>query len=301
MVLPILLMFLCFFWTTYATNTNFLQVPLDSISILDSTARFVCQISDQDNCLLIWRFTGNTEVPSINTNERTSVVTLDASTANNGTIVECGCRYSSIDIDYTTPVHLLVQGPLDPPSNLQSTSTATTILLSWDAPFTLDLTDITPDITGYRVRVENTNTGSLANFNVIAPPFAIVCEDFAHCNSLRLSVSGLNSYGEGSQSDVIVAQFLNTMIMPSSTTVPLQLKDSTTTEQPLFSSSVPTLNTVYSDGVSTSPFNETSLITSKTSTLFQENNTSVMSTTSSSVDTGTNTVLIIGMSYNMHS
>ena len=94
-----------------AAATNFEQVPRDKTSIQGSTAQFLCVISDQDNCpLLVWRFTGNNEGRIIRTVGHSSTVTLDASVANNGTMIECGCRYSSSNLDYTTPVQLLVQG-----------------------------------------------------------------------------------------------------------------------------------------------------------------------------------------------
>ena len=104
-------------------------------------------------------------------------------------------------------IHTLFLGLLDPPSNLRSTSTVTTISLSWDAPFTLDLTDITPDITGYKITVENINTGAVTSHTVNAPPFTIVCEEPMTCSSVRLSVRGLNDFGEGRQSEAITAHY----------------------------------------------------------------------------------------------
>eukprot|EP00731_Ephydatia_muelleri_P003047 Em0001g3047a len=67
------------------------------------------------------------------------------STINNGTEVKCKIIDSISSIaNMSEPANLTLQGPLDAPSNLSvnlSNTSNTTFLLSWGAPFSLDVTD----------------------------------------------------------------------------------------------------------------------------------------------------------------
>ena len=56
--------------------------------------------------------------------------------------------------------------------------------------------------------VENDNTGDSRNFTSNVPMFTFMREDFVHCDAFRVRVLGLNSLGEGRQSEHIMTTFV---------------------------------------------------------------------------------------------
>ena len=72
---------------------------------------------------------------------------------------------------------------------------ATAFHLTWDPPFTLDITDVDPDISGYVLYIRNTYTGSITVVNTIDPVYTLEisipnCDTYAHEVSVAAILNG---------------------------------------------------------------------------------------------------------------
>ena len=77
------------------------------------------------------------------------------------------------------------------------------IRLYWDPPFTLDITNVDLDISGYTVSITNTNTSVTSERNVTKPEFLFQEEGYDPCHVYLFEVSALNLVGVGEKSDVM--------------------------------------------------------------------------------------------------
>ena len=75
------------------------------------------------------------------------------------------------------------------------------ILLCWDPPFTLDITDVDPDIPGYTVSITNNNTKVTSERNVTKPEFIFQEEGYDPCHVYLFRVRAWNPIGMGEPSD----------------------------------------------------------------------------------------------------
>ena len=141
--------------------------------------------------------------PTMNINETVSTVTIQASPVNNNITLSCLTNVRTAEGNLITvessgvPAVLLVQGILSPPLPLDlNSSSPNSKKLFWNPPFTLDITDQDPDITGYRVCM-----------NLTENLFCVKTEDtiyeFPNIRILlQLSVTALNVVGESNASIV---------------------------------------------------------------------------------------------------
>ena len=101
---------------------------------------------------------------------------------------------------------MLCLGLLDAPQDLRIEALGeNTVILRWSPPFTLDVTDVDPDIFEYRVYILNSNTSN-QEMKSIAPnvtEYQFVMND--ECGVYEFSVSALNEVGEGKMSDPVVS------------------------------------------------------------------------------------------------
>ena len=85
----------------------------------------------------------------------TVLVTIEPRLVNNNTVITCAVQTNVLDYSTLYLAHGLftVQGLLSPPSGLNAISveSGSVMRLTWNPPFTLDITNVDPDITGYRV------------------------------------------------------------------------------------------------------------------------------------------------------
>ena len=99
-------------------------------------------------------------------------------------------------------------GLLSAPTNMQaSRRNASAIHLYWDPPFTLDITNVDPDIPGYTVSITNNNTNVTSERNVTEPEFLFQEEGYDPCHVYLFEVSAWNPVGVGEKSDVIDESF----------------------------------------------------------------------------------------------
>ena len=109
----------------------------------------------------------------------------------------------------------MLTGLLAAPSNLKAASiTTTAIHLTWDHPYTLDITGIDPDISGYVIYIRNANTGNTTTVSVTETEYAFVRQDFRHCDIFEFRVQAVNVVGEGNISDPVAAALLGRKQQP---------------------------------------------------------------------------------------
>ena len=97
---------------------------------------------------------------------------------------------------------MLSVGLLAAPSNVTATTTDTGVTtIMWEPPFTLDITNVDPDITGYRI-YKWTSDGLVPIANRTATNFTF--SDAIPCiNGSNYLVSAFNPVGEGNRSEEI--------------------------------------------------------------------------------------------------
>lgn len=135
-------------------------------------------------------------ISSFRHNDTASILTIEPTAENNNTEIACLVTLRPIAAIESAAVTFLVQGLLSPPPDLQfmTTSRPQYFKLSWQSPFTLDITDLEQDITGYRVcftysRIEvcaTTENTSLDFLNIRLP--------------LEFNVTAINVIGESNSS-----------------------------------------------------------------------------------------------------
>lgn len=103
----------------------------------------------------------------------------------------------------------MLTGLLAAPSDLKAALiTTTAVHLTWDHPYTLDITGIDPDISGYIIYIRNANTGNTTTIPVTETEYIFVRQDFRHCDTFEFRVRAVNVVGEGNISDPVAAAYL---------------------------------------------------------------------------------------------
>ena len=108
-------------------------------------------------------------------------------------------------------VHTSFAGLLDAVSNFKSESLGKVIHLTWDAPFSLDITGVDPDI-WYRVEFTVNGTHSLGKYSktVNIPEFNFTMGDHNHTNTsviYQFRVTPINGAGNGIASAPVTGYF----------------------------------------------------------------------------------------------
>lgn len=110
-------------------------------------------------------------------------------------------------------MHVSSIGLLDPVSNLKSESLGQVIRLTWNAPFSLDVTGVDPDI-WYRIDITLTNDPLnmyFINRVVNIPEFNFTMDDYnGTSNSVvyAFQVTPINDAGNGTTSDFVSGYFI---------------------------------------------------------------------------------------------
>ena len=105
-------------------------------------------------------------------------------------------------------------GPLEPPGNVHIIPINSSLLqLWWNEPFSLDLTDHDPDISGYCIDVTNINTGAKIKLNITSERpynFSGIPGDGEKpypCHRYKFSISARNVAGLGKSSREATTSF----------------------------------------------------------------------------------------------
>ena len=145
-------------------------------------------------------------VTSVNRTTRSyrASISVVRSVANKNTAIICLAKsliLGTINITRSDPVLFQVQGLLDSPPNLTLSDANNEHLmkLSWDKPFSLDITDIHPDISHYIVCYGMVNNEKFQCIRVNQTKFT-----FLYVNvPLLFTVSAVNVVGEGNVSSIL--------------------------------------------------------------------------------------------------
>ena len=106
-------------------------------------------------------------------------------------------------------VHTSSTGQLDAVSNLKSESLGLVIHLNWDAPHTLDITSVDPDI-WYQVEITVHNTSYIISRVVNISEFNFAMNDYSGTNTsviYEFRVTPRNGAGDGITSDRVTGYF----------------------------------------------------------------------------------------------
>jgi hypothetical protein len=105
---------------------------------------------------------------------------------------------------------LTIQGPPRAVPNLSAVSNASSVTISWSAPFSLDVTGVDPDIWYsvliYNVTDENNSTDILCTdcINITETHYTFTPDYPSHCHLYNISVVPLNGAGLGESSSITV-------------------------------------------------------------------------------------------------
>ena len=83
------------------------------------------------------------------------------------------------------------------------------VLLRWDAPFSLDITNVDPDISNYMVFVTNLNTSQNGSETVAGTETEYVFTNLSGegqnpCHVYAFTIAGMNLAGEGNSSETVL-------------------------------------------------------------------------------------------------
>ncbi|CAI8019265.1 hypothetical protein GBAR_LOCUS11596 [Geodia barretti] len=135
-------------------------------------------------------------------------LTITARAELNGTVVEC--LINGGFSDRSGLVSLTIQGPLSKVVDLRVMSNASSVTVSWTAPFSLDVTDVDPDIwysvLVYNVTDENNTAAILCTdcINITETHYTFTPDYPSHFHLYNISVVPLNGAGQGLSSSITV-------------------------------------------------------------------------------------------------
>ncbi|CAI8034663.1 hypothetical protein GBAR_LOCUS19492 [Geodia barretti] len=124
----------------------------------------------------------------------------------NGTTVKCLINGGLSD--ESDSVSLSVQGPLSKVVNFRAISNASSVTVSWTAPFSLNVTGVDPDI-WYSVLIYNVTDDSTAILctdciNITETHYTFTPDYPSHCHVYNISIVPLNGAGQGESSSITV-------------------------------------------------------------------------------------------------
>ena len=134
-----------------------------------------------------------------------SISSIPASVENNNTAIQCTVAdLNSVPIASNTSklIFLNIQGLLGSPPNLSLTETDEQLsgLLTWDAPRTLNITNVEPDIEYYKVCYNLSSELTCTNVSSVGE------REFKFSNvrvPLLFTVTAFNVVGEGNESSIV--------------------------------------------------------------------------------------------------
>jgi len=209
-----LILLLCVVTTIQA---EFIITPTSVNDTLGSTATFTCGATRGS---INWIVNGST-LPELNRTDilqgtvSPTVISLSipATEEYNNTNVLCSIAIRGVGFLDSDLVVLQVQGIPAAVSNFTSANLTEVIFLTWDTPFTLDITGVDPDIS-YNISVvavadSNVSPPLTANFSVATPEFNFTMDypDTSTSVIYEFRVTPRNGAGEGPTSAPVYGFF----------------------------------------------------------------------------------------------
>ena len=188
---------------------------LEDLNLTDVTARFAGEInvgSLEFSNPSDYNVTSVTCRPELQSGEEGSATAL---------LLVQGICSRTHDFVYNHVLQLLfltiIIGFLDAVRSLRSTVNSTLIFVTWEPPFTLDITDVDSDITGYRVDVINSTSSvtlhseceiTETEFTYLMPP-----ERYCYSTTFSFSITPLNIVGQGEVATLFYKEHLLSKIV----------------------------------------------------------------------------------------
>lgn len=171
-------------------------------------ATFICRVSSE-NLVIAINITLNGQQVTTALNNRgisavmssnETILTIEPIIVNNNSLIRCVAVIAPMTVIESEEATLLIQGLLSPPSDLEVMAISSRPgfnRLSWQPPYTLDITDVEQDITGYRVC-----------FNFSATEVCTITEDAAYeflstSLPLEFQVTAMNAVGESNFGQIV--------------------------------------------------------------------------------------------------
>ncbi|CAI8051925.1 hypothetical protein GBAR_LOCUS28408 [Geodia barretti] len=190
------------------------RAPENTTVYLDQSVVFTCEARSS---LSSWLINGTLPehlpsgtisdlyLTSTNTDEGNRLLTLNfpAKAWYNTTRVQCITRTLGGSSAESNTATLMIQGPLSAVTVLSSISNASSVTISWSAPFSLDVTGVDPDIWYsvliYNVTDENNPTAILCTdcINITETHYTFTPDYLSPCHVYNFSVIPLNGAGQG--------------------------------------------------------------------------------------------------------
>ena len=208
--------------------------PSEYVTVPGGSARFECASNVHRADALITKFQLNDTVldetqTEINGSGVRVIIhstvdqaTLDLSNVSqdiNNTRISCRFEFRAGDAEYTDTASLLVQGlhvftcmyirsclntfceigSLSAVDSLNLTASNATPSLTWEPPFTLDITNVDPDITGYCVDVINSTSSETVHSEcrITDTEFCYPIPPDASCHIYFFAITAVNEVGMG--------------------------------------------------------------------------------------------------------
>ena len=112
----------------------------------------------------------------------------------------------------------LLAAPGNPYINNRNGSIRQPVVLCWDAPFSLDITGVDPDISNYTIFVTNLNTSRNGSVTVPGTEFEFTNlpgEEPNPCYIHSFTVSAVNLAGEGDSIEPVLGNIREGMVLAS--------------------------------------------------------------------------------------
>ena len=120
----------------------------------------------------------------------------------------------SVCVMPSTNLGALISGPLSAATGLTATHNATSITISWEAPWSLDVTDVDPDI-WYSVLIQNvtdennpTPISCTDCTNITETVYTFTPDHLSPCHVYNFSVTPFNGAGQGEDNFIKIISML---------------------------------------------------------------------------------------------
>ncbi|CAI8005721.1 hypothetical protein GBAR_LOCUS4371, partial [Geodia barretti] len=194
-----------------------LHAPESTTVFLNQSAVFTCEtrggitswsVNGTQREILLPDIRSDLVVSESTTPEGTAVhtLTISARAQYNGTRVQCLSGIFGGPLVESDNATLTIQGPLSAVAGLRVTSNASSVTISWSAPFSLDVTGVDPDIWYsvliYNVSDENNPTAILCTdcINITETHYTFTPDYLSPCHVYNFSAIPLNGAGQGESS-----------------------------------------------------------------------------------------------------
>lgn len=184
-------------------------VYVASLNQFSDVATFICRVSPSTTSIIVLNILVDGKqvsaalksrgISAVRQSSTEIILTIEPRAENNNTQISCVAALP-LTVIQSEEVTLLIQGLLSPPSDLEVVTVGSRPgfkTLSWQPPYTLDITNVEQDITGYRVC-----------FTFSATEVCTITEDAAYeflsvSLPLEFRVTAINAVGESNFSHTV--------------------------------------------------------------------------------------------------